>query len=232
MKLSPILAAAFLTLTASSTHASLFTWSAPTNISGDSDVNTTGVLVGAVNLGSGGVGSTTVNGVNFTGLAASGTTISLGNFSISSSVTNALGGSNFVGAPSGFSAGYQALLNSELLTFSGSDAVLTMSGLVSGETYLFQWWANESNSAASNTTTATSEGQTVSLSSRAVGDRGQFATATFTADATGTQVISFGGAHRTNGFQLRQLVPAAVPEPGTALAGLALLGLCGMRRRR
>jgi hypothetical protein len=40
-----------------------------------------------------------------------------------------------------------------------------------------------------------------------------------------------GGANANGNFSLA-ITPTAVPEPGTALAGVALLGLCGLRRRR
>jgi MYXO-CTERM domain-containing protein len=73
-----------------------------------------------------------------------------------------------------------------------------------------------------------------SNTSAALGVVGQFVLGTFTADAT-SQVIAFNGPSgpNLNGLQLRQVGPSpAVPEPGTALAGLVLVGLCGTMRRR
>jgi hypothetical protein len=58
-----IAAVAALALTAT-THAATITWSAPTNISGDSDVITTGTLVAARNFSQTQV-APTVNGILF-----------------------------------------------------------------------------------------------------------------------------------------------------------------------
>ena len=61
--LAAVVVATAALATAASTHAALIAWGAPTGITGDSDVSTAGTLVGAVNVGAPGVGSTTVNGV-------------------------------------------------------------------------------------------------------------------------------------------------------------------------
>lgn len=47
-----------------------------------------------------------------------------------------------------------------------------------------------------------------------------------------TGAASLIGGPNPNGFFGLAIQPAAVPEPGTALAGLAVLGLCASRRRR
>lgn len=47
-----------------------------------------------------------------------------------------------------------------------------------------------------------------------------------------TGAASLIGAPNPNGFFGLAVQPAAVPEPGTALAGLAAFGLCAARRRR
>ena len=231
-----ILAGALLGLTAITSHAAVVTWGAATAISGDSNVSTAGTLVGAFNLGNTGVGNTTVNGVTFTGLAfAMGTTVTSGNFSFFSSggypSSNSLGSGS---APfSLLSAPYQALLSSAERSGVGQPVTLTISGLTIGNAYQFEWWTNDSSGNASVPTTATA-GNSVTLNSTTTpgipGGVGQFALGTFTADAS-TQVIAFSGDLASiNGLQLRQT--AAVPEPGTALAGMALVGLCGTLRRR
>ena len=57
---------------------------------------------------------------------------------------------------------------------------------------------------------------------------------TFTANAVSQQVTydnsELGGGF--NAFQLRLAAPPVVPEPGTALFGLALLSATGFTRRR
>ena len=63
---------------------------------------------------------------------------------------------------------------------------------------------------------------------------GQYVIGTFTATAASQQIKYSNGEINgwVNGFQLRRLAAPAVPEPGTALAGMIAVGLCGLRRRR
>jgi PEP-CTERM motif len=224
--------------TTGATHAALITWGAPTNISGDSDVSTAGALVGAFNMGNTGVASTTVNGVTFAPFALTGPPGSIGNFSFTGTT---FGGNNALGAVAGpftaLTAPYQSLLSSAVITgVTGlGNITLTMNGLVVGSTYDFQWWSSTSQAFPGfETTLASSPGSNVSLDKNvgdATGNLGQWVLGTFTADSA-SQAITFTSNNRPvlNGFQLRQL--SSVPEPGTALAGVSLLGLCGMQRRR
>ena len=243
-----ILASALLGLTAISSHAAVVTWGAATNINpvggaaSGLDVSTTGTLVGAFNVGAPGVASTTVNGTTFTGLALTGTSVTSGNFTLSSTV---LSGTNLAGsgaAPfSTLSSSYQALLSST--SNSTQPITLTMSGLVTGAAYQFEWWSTASSVNVNLITTATAGG-VVALGSNTgavLGGLGQFALGTFVADATTQQVITFASPTSNSlildGFQLRLLpAAAAVPEPGSALAGMLALGVClsglGRRHRR
>jgi hypothetical protein len=117
-----------------------------------------------------------------------------------------------------------------------------MSGLVVGESYEFQWWSNGSSSLVDTVTRATA-GNSVDLDSKdpnATGGIGQFSIGTFIADNAAQQVVFSTVLSNTlvNGFQLRQLSQpngTPVPEPGSALVGAMVLGLCGLggaRRRR
>jgi hypothetical protein len=238
--LCSLLAATILALIPASAHAASITWGIPTNITGDTDVSTTGSLIGAFNIGDTGVSSTTLNSVNFQGFAvpdnSSGATS--GNFAMSTSTAfqssnNAGGGAN---PPfSALSAQYQTLLGAVTLNSGGQPFTLTISGLTVGAQYAFQWWTDFSGGDANEFTTATA-GDSVTLQSNtssAVGGVGQFAIGTFTADAA-TQSITFGSnvSHAIlNGFQLREI---AVPEGSTLL--LVALGSCvclfTARRRR
>src|SRR5262249_27015303 len=74
---------AIVSVTTATSHASTITWGSPQNISGDTDVDTTGSLVGAFNTGAAGVANTTINGVPFLGLALSGNSVTSGNFNFS-----------------------------------------------------------------------------------------------------------------------------------------------------
>jgi hypothetical protein len=244
--LAALLLPVALLATAASTHAALITWSAPTTISGDGDVSTTGTLVGAFNLGGTGVASPTVNTVPFSGLVTSGTSVTSGDFNLAAT---ALSSDNFTGATfapfASLSAPYRSLLG-DAGTSTGPPLTLTISSLSVGVSYQFQFWTNFSGFIDVLTLTTATAGASVTLHPQisagagplGEGGLGQFAIGTFLADAP-TQTITFTSDNSffgplINGFQLRQtaVAPAAVPEPGTALAGVALLGLCGLRRRR
>jgi hypothetical protein len=242
---SLLVAPIFLVCFAPAAQAASFTWGSPQNISGDSDVSTTGSLVDAYNIGSTGVSSQTVNGVLFQSFAvpnlSSGATS--GNFAISGvsiQSSNTLGGSS--SAPfTNLSSAYQAVLAPEIVS-NNTPFTLTISGLTLGGQYQFEWWANESIPGTARTT-ATS-GNSVTLAdnvSGADGGLGQFALGSFTADAS-TQVVTFNPVisgvfnfAELNAFQLRQISgPAGVPETGGTLAllALALGGLALLSRRQ
>jgi len=106
-----------------------------------------------------------------------------------------------------------------------SPVTLTISGLMVGGQYQFQFWSNLSSQMFGYQITATGGNNSVTLSSNtasAVGGLGQFVIGSFTADAV-TQNITFlgdGDGGFLNAFQLRQ-----VPEPRTGI--LILAGIFG-----
>jgi hypothetical protein len=226
-----ILATALAACTSFTADAALITWGAAQNIVTDTDVSTAGTLVGAINAGGAIFGTpavTTVNGVSFDRFDFPGTT-PVGIFS-SAGITL---GTNYVSGNAPFSllsADYQNLLQQNFSAFT-NPYTLTMSGLDVGATYAFQWWASDSNNAGVSTTaTAGAVAVLDNNVPNADGGLGQYVVGTFVADAA-TQSVEFVGVF--NAAQLRQLAPApVVPEPGTALAGLALAGFVGLRRRR
>ena len=214
---------------ASVSHAATVTWGAAQNITGDSDVSTAGTLVAAFNLGGTGVGNTTVNGTTFTGLALSGTSVTSGNFTFASpGLIGSSGGGGSVVAPFiNLSASYQTMLSSLVGTLSPTTFSLTMNGLSVGASYQVQLWSNDSNGFTNSPLTATA-GNSIALNSNAsgvAGGLGQYGIGTFTADAA-SEVITFSTGNQAllNGVQLRNL--SAVPEPGSALAGMLALGVC------
>lgn len=202
-------------------------WGAAQNITGESNVSTTGTLLGAFNVGDIGVPSTTVNGVSFQSFQAPAGNGTVGNFSTTSGTSFA--SNTAAGSPSapfsGLTAAYQTLLMSRVALLS--PLTLTISGLVSGTQYQFQCWSNNSSNANQYTTTATA-GNSVDLTSNVnglTGGLGQFVIGSFTADAA-MQTVTFSPdeAGYLNAFQLRQLSGPTngVPDSGSTIALLAL----------
>ena len=229
-------------------EAALFSWGAATNISGNSDVLTTGSLVGAFNVGDGGVASTTVNGVAFSPFAVNSTggpvsNVTVGNFNLSTpdlfQSDNSLYGSGSTPF-SLLSASYKTLLSSATivsnLVIDPATFDLTMSSLTVGHQYKFQWFASASGPGA--LLHAASAGSAVTLNDNVTnteGGLGQYAIGAFTADAA-SQVITFSSVGvgnqfaLVNGFQLRDL--GAVPEPTGFVTAFLCVGVAALRRKR
>ena len=197
------LLAATLLIVAGQAHAALFSWGAATNIANDSDVLSTGALVGAFNVGDGAVPSATVNGVAFSPFAVNSSVgpvsnVSVGNFNLATAdffaSDNTLYGS--ANSPfSGLSSGYQSLLRSAttVSNFAINPATfsLTMSSLTLGHQYKFEWFA--STSLPGSIMHASAAGSTVTLNDNVSGldgGLGQYAIGTFTADSA-SQVVAF-----------------------------------------
>lgn len=230
------------------------TWGAATNISGDSDVDTTGTLVYAYNVGStSSATAQTVNGVSFqpfvilNNLSSSFTTgqVTISEFPgyLASDLNVGSGTTPF----SGLSASYRGLLASEVYASQFGDIRVDLGGLTPGTEYRLQWWTNDSamtpylpGSGRYLFENTFSSGSTSSVTldsntSNVIGGLGQYVIGTFTAsDTTARFTLTGSGTGLDqlpllNAFQIR-----AVPEPSTyalALAGLACGGL-SMRRRR
>ena len=229
------------------TAGAVITWGGPQNIAGDSDVITGGSLIGAFNVGDGGVSAATVNGVTFNPFALNSTggpvsSGTVGNFTLATAdlfaSDNTLYGST--AAPfTNLSAGYRSLLRSATsvsnLVINPATFQLTMAGLVLGHQYKFQWFANTSGPGAQ--LLSASAGNTVTLNdnvTNAEGGSGQFAVGTFVADAL-SEVIVFssvgtGTDAQLNGFQLRDL--GLVPEPSGIVLMLLGFGVLACRRTR
>jgi hypothetical protein len=226
-------------------------WTSPTTVSGPNDVSATGGLVEAVNTGSDQNGSgatTTVNGVTFVGWPVNGGGVNFspgGHFSFVAAPGYFHSSFNGFGSAvppfSSLPASYQTLLGWGNFSISSTNPndftgalTLTISGLIVGASYQFQWWTNDSRPFAIGPVTATTGATGVSLSpntTNAAGGLGQFATGTFVADGP-TQSIVFsttGNAVLVSGFQLR-----VIPEPSAIsllMTGAALAGATWRVRR-
>lgn len=223
----------FTALTASAVPPNApVTWGNPTTISGDTNVNTDGTLVAAFNLNGADV---TVNGVTFTGLTYPfmATTVTSGNFTFTESPGHLLAESAFGSGSAPFSnlsANYQTLLSTAMSTDDNNTITLTMSGLVVGQQYEFQWWLSDVNSPTSGFLTTATATNSVSLDDNTTntnGGVGQFVIGTFTAAAGGQETITFNGIDANNAPTIDALQLRAVPEPSTwahLMTGAALLG--------
>jgi hypothetical protein len=141
------------------------------------------------------------------------------------------------------SPGYQELLSSLNGSFV-NPLTLTMSALVPGATYQFEWWVDQSelNSPLDPRPIVTATaGNAITLAANTSpstdGGLGQFALGIFTGDASGHQTITFDTSITgpgllipvdLNGFQLRE-----IPEPSAlALLVVSVVGLlfCGRKK--
>lgn len=233
--------------------ADFISWGTPTGISGDSDVITTGSLLYAYNLGSAGVLSTTVNGVNFVAwdFPANPNQLQINTLTKDSvTITETVGwliSSNVLGTAGGNFAALSSAYRNMLSTGGASDDAatlqVTLGGLTPGTSYLFQWWINNSSldkafdSSKDMLLTSASVGADVVNMNANVGttsgNLGQYVTGTFTAAGT-TKLINFDGTNISNrplinAFQLR-----VVPEPSTWILGTIATGvmLRAVSRRR
>ncbi len=226
-------------------QAATITWGAPTSVSADSNVSTLGTLVYAYNITeNAAVSPVTVNGVTFARFAvgASDSPVTVGAATLKPTAffdgkNTGLGSS---AAPFvGLTSAYRTLLDRATTDYLSAQITLTLGGLTSGQSYLVQFWSNDSaalfwNAASDDTKTLFSAGNTVTLdmnNTNAEGGLGQWVTGTFVASGP-TQDVTIGrvGASHLvlNAFQLRQ-----IPEPSSVvLLGCAGLSLVLARRRR
>lgn len=243
----------FLLSAAGGLQAADVVWSAPQNISGDSDVSTNGTSYGAVKIGSASVTSATVNGVTFDPLEFPyySTSAQSGNLHFNEDPGYLVNYDN-LGTNSGpfasLSAGYQTLLGSGGGSDNFNTISLFISGLTIGNTYEIQWWNNNSNQVTSPssgyglfTQASDQSGNTQALNDNVggtVGDLGQFGIGMFLADAS-TQIVQFNGAFdpntglpsapMLNALQVRDIT--VVPEPSTVATVLAGFGVLALNFR-
>ncbi len=243
-----------LVLAGASARAGM-TWGPATGIStnglaADSDVVTNGTLVVAYGLGfapgtpANTYGSVTVNGVTFQNVSAAAAGLSVGrNVQQFGMAENGASAAPF----SNLSQGYEKILGNSSYGYNQYDGVgtLTLSNLVAGHVYEFQWWDNDARGTGQYgqiSTTAT-DGNSVTLLPQinppaGYGQVGQYTVGTFTATGA-TEGITFSGytvgsppaqtdVWQINAYQLRDIT---IPEPSTALL-LGVGGLMLWRRRR
>ena len=258
-RLAPALLLSLLATRGSAAVAQPITWGTATNISGDSDVVTTGTLVTAVNFGAPGVGATTVNGITFsafpvTNLAgqSSGPTFGVRVQESPGDLTSSNTINSGTGAFNALSSDYRTLLGSAVGATIPATITVTLSGngtntLVAGRQYLLQVWVSVSaNSGTFQISSQTSlsdyrvSPSTVTLDANvgnATGGLGQWVTGTFTAPSTSAQFkldgVGSGVWPAINALQLRDITSVSVPDRTSLvwLVGSSLAAVVGLRRR-
>lgn len=226
-------------LTSAASAASI-TWQSVQYVSGPSDVNTQGSLVGTWSpyLQQTSGGPLTVNGVTF-----------LGDDLISLTTPSWFSGQyTGFGSPGTTDSNYNSLLSGAQYGSNGDGTYFSFGGLTVGDTYLVQIWAEDTRSIGnrrwenfyaddagypadgSGAVTYPADGSSPNL--------GQYVIGTFVANATSEQIdeetwSSSSGQQsgQVNLFQLRD-VTTSVPEPSTlALLGGGAMVLWRHRRR-
>jgi hypothetical protein len=243
--------AVFLSVAAPPAKAAVINWGSAQDITGSSDVITTGTLFASANFFSTGTeagsGNITVNGVQFVGFQSariqspgSGpTSLTVGNITLTgtSPQANNVNLQGFAGA--GGPASYNGLLN-QLAFLYNTNTTGTMGvdigGLTNGAQYLIQFWVNDSRADPFATRTSLVGGTSLAVNTTGTaGGFGQYITGTFTADSTTQSFQSIGGVGSTAYANAMQVRMVAVPEQSTwvmAGAGIALVATCGEVRRR
>jgi hypothetical protein len=238
-----------LSLAVEPAKAATINWGSAQNITGSSNVVTTGTLHASANFFATGTqpgsGNITVNGVQFVGFQSARTqapgsgptSLTVGNITLTgtsplANQVNLQGTFGMGGPPS-----YDNLLNQLAYVVDTSPTGtmgVSVGGLTNGAQYLIQFWVNDSRGGSFGTRTVVVGGNTlaVSTSGTTPGGFGQYITGTFTADSTTQSFQSIGGVGSVayaNAMQVRLL---AVPEP-TQMVAVAVIGAAlGMWRMR
>lgn len=241
------------------THAATISWNSG-QITSASDVVNSGETVFAFTCGKINADeakpdhapAVTVNGIKFENASAGGSYISSKTFTYSESGAKwtLRGEAQFQNANNGASmdggflpeGDYKTLLQTGF-TASNKTGVLSFDliGLMTGHTYVCQIWISQANETYGSKPITFVNGSdstdTGSISASRGGsdtkELGDWVTATFVADESGTQTISTSGNidyMKINAVQLRDL--GMIPESSTATLGLIALAALGMRRKR
>lgn len=220
-------------------QGAVITWDSATALSAESDVSTNGTLAIAANPGGGAVTLNTVlfQAANAGGspIAVSGHTVTNGGYSLTLPYNNQVNAGFWTGANPGGSASYNTALDTARFNpvSPNTSVTNTIGGLTSGNTYEIQVWAVDTRGGTAGRFGLFDNGAGgagVSLDF----DSTNYATGTFVANAS-TQSFINGpqsglGFAQLNLIQVRDL--GVIPTPSALPAGLALLGLAALRRRR
>jgi hypothetical protein len=217
-KLKPLVGFLAIAAFATTVQAVPTTFTAPTAVTGDSNVLNLGDTVLAFDVSG---SAETVNGVSFTG----GTTQN----GVTLSITDQF--SNNEGSPgTGLSTGLAAVLSNIDATFGNSPLTITLGNLTDGTTYDLRLF---SGSYAATGGEALADGSaTGTLFIGQGGSDTSYADLNFTAGPSLSQTLTITGTTQQFGI-INALDLQAVPEPSTfALMGTAVAGLAFLVRRK
>src|SRR5258708_3849488 len=227
-----------LTAAANAQNANIL-WQTPLTISGTSDVNTSGTVVGTWAPGDDywNPDSLPVNGVTFNAYGSG----PFNSFVSSSGINDHY---NVYNSPGTADGNYNTIAQSAVYSY-GSAISMTWGGMTPGDTYLLEFWVQDGRNSATAERSETLTGGANTSAALAFGSGvngtgpGQYILGTFVADGTGMETLglnAFGGpdigpSAQANLLQLRDITPA--PEPST-LAFLTMGAgamLCFLRRK-
>lgn len=225
-----LLCASLISMLIATANAANVIWQAPITISGASDVNTSGAYFGSwapYNQAAVDNNGLVVNGVKFQAFS------DLPGLS----TTGVNSGYNAYANPNTPDTNYNSLMQTAGYNGNGGGGItISWGGMTPGDTYLFQFWANDGRG---NGRSETLTGGANTSASLVFGNfPGQYIIGTFVADNSGSETIALSGAGSVNGdypqvnlLQVRDLTP--VPEPSTLglLAAGAGIALFGFRRK-
>jgi len=197
-----------VSLLAATADAASINWGTPTNITGTSDVNTTGTLLGTWAPGDDWGGGDRsdyypVNGVTFAAYGTSGV-----NFGISGNGIN-MDRYNGFANPNTPDGNYNQILQTAEFNWNSgsSDIIVSWSGLIVGDTYLVEAWLNDGRSCCgSGSSTFTGGANTSAPVEIGNGVPGQFITGTFVADGS-SQSFTMSPGIMLNLIQVRNITP-------------------------
>jgi hypothetical protein len=206
-------------------------WGAAVNIGthpGETDVSTTGNLLYAYAWGN---VSTTINGVPFTGTAATSGNIPSGNPDITLT-TSWVYYHNNSGPTSGLTAPYRTMLAGDIdqYAINSGPQTITLNQLTIGHTYLIQAWISSASDGWNNTakqlTVTNANGTTTTCYGygNSANGLGQYTTGTFTAGATTQAFVIIGvnyGFPQINAIQVRDTTISGPPPAPTGLSATA-----------